>query len=205
MTADSGDLRGKRRAILDAAAALFASEGYAGTSMDALAARANVSKATVYAHFSGKAELLGAVVRQLAGDFQSPPEGLSSLSAAEGLRLFARRFLDLILDERALSTYRLVVAEARRFPEMAETFHAVGPEVGLRTVAGYLGDLTRRGDLAVPDPELAAMLFLNMLKAGPHLPLLLGLPPGPVSPAAVIDEAVRVMLAAYAAPYCDGS
>lgn len=194
---DVADPRGKRRAILEAAAALFMAEGYAGASMDALAARARVSKATIYAHFAGKADLLGAVVRQLAGEFLSPPKSLPTLSAAEGLRLIARRFLDLILDERALATYRLVMAEARRFPEIAETFHAAGPAIGQKMVAAYLTELTRRGLMHVHHPDLAAMLFLNMLKAGPHMPLLLGLPPGPVTAEAIIDETVRVMLTAY--------
>ena len=197
MAADMGDPRGKRRAILDAGTALFSAEGYAGASMDALAALAGVSKATVYAHFSSKADLLGAVVRHLAGDFLSPPDNLSALPASEGLRRIAQRFLDLILDERALSTYRLVLAEARRFPDMAESFHAAGPAIGQKTVSDYLRRMTERGLLAVPDPDLAAMLFLNMLKAGPHMQLLLGLPAGSITADAVIDEAVRVMTAAY--------
>jgi AcrR family transcriptional regulator len=48
-------------ALIDAARALFARDGFAATSVDAVAARANVTKGAVYHHFSGKGELFEAV------------------------------------------------------------------------------------------------------------------------------------------------
>jgi TetR/AcrR family transcriptional repressor of mexJK operon len=52
----------KRRAILDAAKNLFVRNGYASTSMDAVAAEAGVSKLTVYSHFTDKETLFSAAV-----------------------------------------------------------------------------------------------------------------------------------------------
>ena len=52
----------KRRQITDAARALFLSQGFARTSMDAVTAEAGVSKQTLYAYFASKDELLIAVV-----------------------------------------------------------------------------------------------------------------------------------------------
>src|SRR3954451_25099586 len=54
----------KRRAILEAAAALFMAEGYGAVSMDAVARRAGVSKATLYAHFGAKDRLFAAIIHE---------------------------------------------------------------------------------------------------------------------------------------------
>ncbi|OBB27213.1 hypothetical protein A5792_25765 [Mycolicibacterium peregrinum] len=56
----------KRRAILDAAQELFLTAGFKSTSVDAIAARADVSKRTVYDHFGDKENILSTVVERLA-------------------------------------------------------------------------------------------------------------------------------------------
>ena len=70
----------KRQAILDAAKILFLSNGYASTSMDAVAAEAGVSKLTVYSHFNDKETLFSAAVmakceEQLPTLFFELPDG----------------------------------------------------------------------------------------------------------------------------------
>lgn len=197
-TEEATPRHGKAQLILEAAAELFCGEGFAGTSMDAVAARAGVSKATVYAHFATKALLFGAVVRHVASVYFDLPPELSDLPPREGLTVIARRCMDLLLNPRVIDTYRMVVAESRRLPEVGETFFGAGPAFGLDRVGGYLAEQTRRGTLAVPDPEFAAELFINMLKVGPHSRRLWGLPDGERLPEAVIDQAVNVMLAAFA-------
>ena len=62
----------KREAILDAAKALFIAQGFAGTSMDAVATEAGVSKLTVYSHFSDKATLFAAEMARLF--FEAGPQ-----------------------------------------------------------------------------------------------------------------------------------
>src|ERR687894_3210836 len=67
-TLDAEEIRGpKPRAILDAAAELFLAHGFAAVSMEAVARQAEVSKATLYAHFSGKDALFGAMVAERCG------------------------------------------------------------------------------------------------------------------------------------------
>ena len=56
----------RRRQVLDAAVAVFSAEGFHGTSMDAVAARAGVSKPSVYAHGGSKEELFTACLRREA-------------------------------------------------------------------------------------------------------------------------------------------
>ena len=54
-----------RQRILEVAAALFFAEGYASTTIEAVAARAGISKRTFYHRFDGKAELFAAVVHEI--------------------------------------------------------------------------------------------------------------------------------------------
>src|ERR1700690_3885441 len=87
----------KRAAILEAAQQVFFANGFVGTSMDQVAARAAVSKQTVYKHFSDKEGLFREVVTNIvrvgdggiAADFLSTGEG----SIERRLRSFARSFL----------------------------------------------------------------------------------------------------------------
>ena len=58
----------KRQTILSAGRALFLSNGYQGTSVDQIAASAEVSKQTVYKHFGDKQELLLAIVNDALGE-----------------------------------------------------------------------------------------------------------------------------------------
>src|SRR5205823_14953845 len=72
---DLGDQRRsarKRRAILDAATQVFLSKGYLGTSMDEIAALAEVSKQTVYKHFADKEALFNEIVLSTVNEASDP-------------------------------------------------------------------------------------------------------------------------------------
>jgi AcrR family transcriptional regulator len=73
----AGATRGRSReaAILDAAVELIAETGYERVSVDAIAARARASKATMYRRWAGKAELVADALRRRAeGDAAAPPD-----------------------------------------------------------------------------------------------------------------------------------
>jgi AcrR family transcriptional regulator len=61
----------RRTALIDAAAGLVASGGVEAVSMDAVAARANVSRPLVYKHFANRHELLAAVYRRQATELDA--------------------------------------------------------------------------------------------------------------------------------------
>ncbi len=63
----------REQAILDAAIELVAEVGYDRMSMDAVAARAHASKATIYRRWPGKAELIADAVRRWAVDMETTP------------------------------------------------------------------------------------------------------------------------------------
>lgn len=69
----------REQAILDAALALVAEVGYERLTMDAVAARAKASKATIYRRWAGKEELVVAAMHSYVGDTPEEPEDTGSL------------------------------------------------------------------------------------------------------------------------------
>ncbi|MEO0035007.1 MAG: hypothetical protein RLZZ501_1030 [Pseudomonadota bacterium] len=189
----------KRDAILDAACAVFLEQGYAAASMDAVAARAGVSKATIYAHFTDKDDLFGAVIRVRCERNRTFAAIGPALDARATLTMVGRRLLELLLQPDTLAVYRLVTAEAPRQPELARAFYESGPGTGKAEIARMLVDLGKRGLLAVEDPWRMADLFTGMLRADLFMRTLLGLPQpegGTIDQA--VAAAVDTMLRAFA-------
>jgi TetR/AcrR family transcriptional repressor of mexJK operon len=197
-TARSPRSAAKREAILDAAQGLFLEAGYAAAGMDTMAARAGVSKATIYAHFKGKDELFAAVMQrrcEASYAFQAPDGGLDARSA---LTVIAQRLTALMMSPEALALYRVVVAEAFRAPDLARAFYETGPAQGKANIAAVLKALERKGELAVPDPARATDQFIGMLRAECYHRILLGLPAGRDLTATIADT-VDTMLKTYGA------
>src|ERR1700734_243042 len=111
----------KRKALLLAATELFLDKGYDNTSMDDVAAKAAVSKPTVYKYFSDKERLFAEIVRATSGEIDSlvrlvtePMVGQTRVES--GLIVPARRFITSLMQPRVLRLRRLVIANADRFP-----------------------------------------------------------------------------------------
>src|SRR6202030_99299 len=108
----------------------FLASGFGAVTMDGIAREAGVSKATVYAHFTGKEELFGAIVARLSerrfGGVSV--EALDPMDIEASLNAIAHRFLDLVLSPEAISLNRIIVGEVTRFPVRGEVFWAAGPE-----------------------------------------------------------------------------
>jgi AcrR family transcriptional regulator len=191
----------KRSAIVEAATTSFLEAGYGAVSMDAIAQRAGVSKRTVYSYFSGKDALFGAVMGNVCtGVVGTPaPTELTSGPLDRVLSEFGRMFLTLITSPEALAIFRVVTAEAVRFPELGEVFYRLGPQRCTNALAAYLAEQDRNGTLRIPDPEAAAAQFLAMVKGPVHMRLSLGVGHRPTAAdiEAVVDSAVAVFLRGY--------
>lgn len=187
----------KREAILDAAQRLFLDEGYAATSMDSVAARAGVSKATIYAHFEGKDQLFAAIMHrrcEASFVFAAPDE---SQGVAHTFTTYAERLLTLLMTPDALALYRVVVAESARTPELAQAFYETGPARGKAAIAASVIRFQAQGDLVTNlDPMVLADQFIGMLRAETYHRALLCLPPGRTQ-AETIKAAVQTLISAY--------
>jgi len=113
--------------ITGAALELFVERGYAATRLEDVAARAGVSKGTLYLYFDSKQELFKAVVR--GGIVRAIEEGEAMVeqfkgSASELLRCIVFGWWERIGSTPLWGIPKLMIAEARNFPELAQFYQA---------------------------------------------------------------------------------
>ena len=164
-----------RDRILEAATELFLTEGYGATSIEAVAARAGVSKRTFYHRFDDKAALFAAVVHRIIEQIRPPASVplLEGVSLQEILHRLAGFILHAALTPRAIALHRLVTAESQRFPNL---IRAVYEDGWAQEAATLIGDLLAR---QLPDPNLtvnhrafAATQFLHLVVGQPQRRLM---------------------------------
>lgn len=179
------DPRGTAVRIRAAARALFLSRGYEGTSMDAVAAAAPVSKRTLYHHFASKADLFQAVIEEVWSHFtRTPlvPADATDPRTAEPravLRAFVERLVEHWDRPDVIPFLRLIIAEAPRFPELSQAYFSAGKEPAVKGLSAYFQTLAAHGRLAPGlEPALAAAQFLGALKEPLFWPRVLGVPVG---------------------------
>ena len=168
---------GKAESILGAARRAFLARGFGAVSMDAIAREAGASKATVYAYFSSKEELFGAVVaREGERYFRGfSARELDPHAVAASLAEIAHRFLDLVLSPDAIAVNRITIAEAARFPQLGEVFWRAGPERTRVQIEAFLRRAVAAGTLAIADTRVAAEQFIALLRGDIHQRQLLRL------------------------------
>jgi AcrR family transcriptional regulator len=130
----------RRGAIVEIATRAFLQQGYAATSMSAIADEFGGSKATLWSHFASKEELFTAVVDQLVIRFGCAMEGTlnDERFSLDGLRRYCVRFLVKLMGDDAISLFRLIIADGPRFPEIITVFHVRAPARIQRLLAAYL-------------------------------------------------------------------
>ena len=111
--------------ILDSAKLAFLEGGFSGTSMDAIAARAQTSKRSLYAHFASKDVLLIAVVERMRMLFEEriATPGEYAGDPVDAIIRFCARLLGLIRWSNVALTLRIGIAEADRLPDVARGIH----------------------------------------------------------------------------------
>jgi len=112
--------------IMAAALDLFVERGFAATKLDDVAARAGVSKGTLYLYFSSKEELFKAVIQQ--GILPVLEQGEEMLAQHSGdtaslLRALINRWWEVVGKSKLAGILKLIVSEGGNFPEVARYFH----------------------------------------------------------------------------------
>lgn len=178
----------KRAQILQAASVEFKENGFAATNMDKISARAEVSKRTVYKHFSSKEVLFRTLLYDLWDQFAEGVEvtyqkgvpiraQLMDLGAAEGR---------LLTSESIMSTTRMVMTEVLRSPELVDE-----NQKKLDFVSAFetvMRDAAEDGQLVIENPRQAAEEFLALIKAKAFWPVVYG---APIVGAAEMDTIVQ--------------
>ena len=120
----------KRAEIVDIATRSFFEQGYAATTMSAIAEELGGSKATLWAHFSSKEELFAAVIDLQVGSFSRDIDEVltSQTYSVPALRRLCMRFLECLMRDNAVRLFTLILSEGERFPEIREMVYSRGPE-----------------------------------------------------------------------------
>jgi AcrR family transcriptional regulator len=126
----SSDVELRMHELMETAAQLFLRHGYTKVSLESIARAAHVAVRTIYVKFGGKAGLLNAVLASRRDHyFRMPDMATDTRPFKEIVDDFARHMLELLCTAEALAMQRVVIAEAPRNPELAQTFFDAGPAV----------------------------------------------------------------------------
>ncbi len=188
----------RREHILAVASEIFAREGYGVSSMSSIAARLGGSKATLYKYFSSKEELFRAVMQRKSEAVIGPLEEMvgNARDPEALLSAFGRIFLNRLCQPDALDIHRTVHGEGQRFPEVAKTFFAYGPDAAYALLTPALERFHQEGRIDCPDPRLAAEQFFAMVRGDLHMRVSSGLipPPGEAEIERQVSHAVGIFV-----------
>ena len=188
----------KRSQILDAAVSEFQERGFAGASMDRVAARANVSKRTVYNHFDGKEALFKAILEVMAEQASAALEvaydpdrpikpQLIELGRAEGRLLTSAPFMRLA---------RMALGETIRDPALAAEMNTRMEKISI--FRDFIEAADKAGALKAPDPLRASEQFVGLIKAQAFWPAVFsGQVVGEADMEKVIQDSVEMFLRSY--------
>jgi TetR/AcrR family transcriptional regulator, regulator of autoinduction and epiphytic fitness len=147
-----------------------------------------------------KADLFDAIVTEHWALGEQPTRMPTSGDPQAGLRTIGRRYVDLLIQPEMVALFRIVIAEAPRFPEIGERHFALGKLPFYDAVRDYLESEADAGTLQIENTDLATTHFLGMISTFCFWPRMLLIGYNPTRPAMnrEVDEAVRTLIARYA-------
>ena len=159
--------------LLDAALDLFVEKGFAATRVEEVAARAGVSKGTLFLYFSSKEELLKAVVREnISGHFKEWNDEFLTFegSSVTMLTYCMNVWWDRVGATKASGIAKLMMSEGKNFPEIADFYRREVIAPGQSLIRRILQRGVVRGEFRAVDPDyavyavVAPMMFLILAK-----------------------------------------
>ncbi len=189
----------KREAILQAAIAEFRTHGFEATSMDKIAASAEVSKRTVYNHFPSKDDLFAAILLQLWQNSASQREVVyrTDIPLRDQLIDLMQEKMQMLNDEHFIALARVAIAATIHAPDRAQEMVA---KLGEKEegVTGWIRAAQVDGKLKAVDPAFAAHLLQGQLKTFAFWPqITMGQAPLDKAAQVQIVEAAVDMFLAY--------
>ncbi|MCS3741584.1 MULTISPECIES: TetR/AcrR family transcriptional regulator [unclassified Rhizobium] len=192
---------GSREAIIDAAGQLFLERGFGSVSMDDLAKASGVARRTLYNQFATKEDIFREMLLRVSGKLEDAfPSGIEPHGDVEHvLRIIARMILELHKQPEYCGFLRMVVADSRQFPWIAEEFAAV-MEPQTERLVEYLAHQTAQGILDCRNPVLGAHQFMGMLNELSLWPWMIGRESLPFPNDEVVEETIQMFLQRYRRP-----
>jgi TetR/AcrR family transcriptional repressor of mexJK operon len=194
----------KRRQILGGARQVFGELGYERASVDLIATRAGVSKATVYNHFQDKRALFVASVVEECDALRAGLQRCLAKPAGElepSLQRMGEQIMAVYLSPVVAGLFRHTIAEVARFPDIGRIVFERGRLQLQEAIAAYLARWHERGVLRIDDPAAAAVQFVALCQGDLGARSRLGMLQYPVDEEvrASVSRAVRTFVRAYRA------
>lgn len=134
--------------ILDAAGQVFLERGFEGASVEEIAEAARAGKPTIYARYGSKEALFAAVVaRKVRANTSIHCVAAMGSTIEQRLEAIASVILERILSPESIGLMRAVVAEARRFPDLAISVKRQARDLGIESVARLLSEVAQSGEI----------------------------------------------------------
>jgi len=184
--------------IVSAAIEVFAERGFAAAKLEDIAARAGVSKGSIYLYFDTKADLFEAVVRDAVapnvrsaiGLLEQQDGPLTELAPALLARMAA-----VIETTRLGGVAKLVIGESQNFPELARIWLEVVIEPALGALTAAVARAQARGEVRAGDPRLYAVSLIGpMVLAAIWGQVMQPIGAAPMSPSALAAQHGRALL-----------
>lgn len=185
-----------RSRLIHAATEVFIAEGYRA-SVERVAVCAGVARQTLYNHFPSKADLFGEVIKQVTAALLVALDD-DTRGLRERLLRFGVTFRAKALSVEGLGFYRALIAEGKRFPELAATFYRTGPAQTTARLRDVLQDAMDCGELRTDDADFATVTLLSMLVGAERSHYLLSGEPPPAPDPARVARIIDCFLRAFA-------
>ncbi len=183
--------------ITAAALTLFVERGYANTRLEDVASLSGVSKGTLYLYFANKEDLFKAVVREGLVSPIAEVRGLIDQyegSAFDLLRMVLHGWWQRIGSTPVSGIPKLILAEARNFPEIAKFYLDEVVRPGLEAIVGIIDRGMRAGEFrSVDSRHVAHLVFAPTLLIACWCNSLAPFDPQGMDPLRVIDEHLEML------------
>lgn len=183
--------------IIEAAITVFCEQGYGAARLEDVARRAGVAKGTVFVYFPTKPDLFRAVARSLLEanllrlQALAPPEDTSAPEFIGALLSLAAH----AGDTRVIAIARLMIAESRTFPDLAQLWYDEVVSKMLGIMMATIARAQARGEIQPGDPQLYALSILGPMLMGLLFREVLGETGAPVPDLhALAEQHARVVL-----------
>ena len=184
--------------LLTVAEEAFLRDGYGSTNLAQVARDSGISKKTIYKFVSSKADLFSSVIKGAIADVGA----FSAFASADGsdmvgtLTDFLDAYAELSFSDKAVTINRLVVGEARQFPELARAYFESVDSTVTQTLVAWLQARMDEGSLELASASSAANVLISMVLAEPLHRARLGVeaPPRDDQRTQLVREAVNIFL-----------
>lgn len=151
--------------IIEAARSEFFDVGFAAASIESIAAKANVSKVTIYNHYGDKENLFGEMLKLHVGRIRNNFEiaNLEHSSLYEILSGAGMDMLDFLTQDKMIQFERMLGAEVNRDPKIGAFFLENGPRYLLNSLSNLLVASIKKGEIQSDDIQYSAEMFPSLV------------------------------------------